>query len=163
MPESGAQRTKSPGAILDGGGRPEGRGGGTGPRNPDIDYERTDLSLSAIAIIALGILLLLGVTPLIMIDAFPLARGDVDRHLSITPPQPRLQTDPEADLAAYVGKERHLLGSYGWIDREHGITHIPIEVAMARLIRTGIPGFPPASSGQKTQEPLQPQARHHGP
>lgn len=132
-------------------------------RNPEVDYERTDLSLSVIAIIALGIVLLLGVTPLIMIGAFPLARGDVDRHLSITPPQPRLQTDPEADLAAYVGKERHLLGSYGWLDREHGIAHIPIEVAMARLVRTGIPGFPPASSAQKTQEPAEPQVRHHEP
>lgn len=123
-----------------------------GPRrNPGVDYERTDLSLSVIAIIALGILLLLGVTPLIMIGAFPLARGDVDRHLAINPPQPRLQTDPEADLAAYVGKERHLLGSYGWVDRGHGIVHIPVKVAMERLARTGIPGFP------------QPQARHRGP
>jgi hypothetical protein len=151
MPESGS------------GGRPNGRGAGTGPRNPDIDYERTDLSLSVIAIIALGILVLLGVTPLIMIGAFPLARGDVDRHLSITPPQPRLQTDPEADLAAYVRKEQHLLGSYGWVDREHGIAHIPIEIAMERLARTGVPGFPQPSSPQQMQQPAQPQARHHRP
>lgn len=114
-------------------------------RNPEVDYERTDLSLRAIAIVALGILLLLGVAPLIMIGAFPRVRGDVDRHLSITPPDPRLQTDPEADLGAYVRKEQHLLDSYGWTDRERGIAHIPIEVAMERLARTGIPGFPQAS------------------
>lgn len=119
-------------------------------RNPEVDYERTDLSLRAIAIVALGILLLLGVAPLIMIGAFPRARGDVDRHLSITPPEPRLQTDPEADLGAYVSKEQHLLGSYGWIDRERGIAHVPIEVAMERLARTGIPGFPQAPP-QETQ------------
>jgi hypothetical protein len=113
-------------------------------RNPEVDYERTDLSLRAIAWVALSIVLLLGVAPLVMIGAFPRARGDVDRHLSITPPEPRLQTDPEADLGAYVRKEQHLLSSYGWVDRERGIAHVPIEVAMQRLVRTGIPGFPQA-------------------
>lgn len=132
-------------------------------RNPEVDYERTDLSLSVITIIALGIVLLLGVTPLIMIGAFPLARGDVDRHLSITPPQPRLQTDPQADLAAYVRKERHLLDSYGWADRERGIAHVPVRIAMERLVRTGIPGFPRAASPQRALRPVQPQAGSHGP
>src|SRR5512146_3369199 len=149
MPESGGRRTTSRGATLDGERRPEGRGTGTGPRNPEVDYERTDLSLSAIAVVALAILLLLGVTPLIMIGAFPRARGDVDRHLAITPPEPRLQTDPQADLGAYVRKEEHLLDSYGWVDRERGIAHIPIEVAMERLARTGIPGFPRANPQQE--------------
>ena len=120
-------------------------------RNPEVDYERTDLSLRAVAIVAVGILLLLAVAPLIMIGAFPRARGDVDRHLSITPPEPRLQTDPAADLGAYVRKEQHLLDSYGWIDRNRGIAHIPIEVAMERLARAGIPGFPRAAE----PEPLE--------
>lgn len=140
MPESGARRS-----------------------NPEVGYERSDLSLRAIAVIALGILLLLGIAPLIMLGAFPLARGDVDRHLSISPPQPRLQTDPEADLAAYVRKERRLLDSYGWVDRQHGIAHIPIEIAMERLARTGAPGFPQASPPQKMQQPAQPQARRRRP
>jgi len=87
----------------------------------------------------------------------------VDRHLSITPPQPRLQTDPEADLAAYVRKEQHLLNSYGWVDREHGIAHIPIGIAMARLAQTGIPGFPQESSAQERQQPSQPRVPQHAP
>ena len=132
-------------------------------RNPEVDYERTDLSLTAIAILALGILLLLVVAPLVMIGAFPLARGDVDRHLAITPPAPRLQTDPAADLAAYVRKERHLLDSYGWVDRERGIAHVPVEIAMERLARTGIPGFPQASSAQEPQSSPQPHAPRHAP
>ncbi|HEX3843676.1 MAG TPA: hypothetical protein VHV80_04895 [Steroidobacteraceae bacterium] len=131
-------------------------------RNPEVDYERTDLSLTAIAMIALGILLLLVVAPLTMIGAFPRARGDVDRHLSITPPEPRLQTDPAADLAAYVRKERHLLDSYGWVDREHGIARVPIEIAMQQLARTGIPGFPRPSPAPKPQQPPPRQAARHG-
>lgn len=134
--------------------------------NPEVDYERTDLSLSAVAIVALAILLLLIVAPLVMIGAFPSARGDVDRHLSITPPEPRLQTDPAADLRAYVSKERQLLDSYGWVDEKQGIAHVPIEVAMERLARTGIPGFPQAPPQQKPRKPAQPprpQAPRHGP
>ncbi|HJS91683.1 MAG TPA: hypothetical protein VJ738_17075 [Steroidobacteraceae bacterium] len=136
---------------------------GSARRNPEVDYERTDVSLRAIALAALGILLLLGVTPLIMIGAFPKARGDVDRHLSINPPEPRLQTNPEADLRAYLGKEQHLLDSYGWIDRRRGIAHIPIEIAMQRLARTGIPGFAPVSPTQKPQRAAQRQAAHQNP
>lgn len=111
-------------------------------RNPDVQYERSDISLFVIGIVALGILVLLGVTPLIMIGAFPLTRGDVDRHLAITPPEPRLQTAPATDLANYMAKERKLLDSYGWVDREHGIARIPIEEAMRRLAQQGIPEFP---------------------
>jgi hypothetical protein len=132
-------------------------------RNPEVDYERTDLSLAAVATVALGILLLLGVTPLIMIGAFPRARGDVDRHLSIVPPEPRLQTDPQADLAAYLRQERHLLDSYGWVDREHGIARVPIEIAMQRLARTGIPGFPQAPAEQEPPPTRQPQTAQKRP
>ena len=124
-------------------------------RNPEVDYERSDLSLSAIVVVALGILLLLGVAPLIMIGAFPRVHGDVDRHLSITPPEPRLQTDPEADLGAYVRKEQQLLGSYGWVDRERGIVHVPIEVAMERLAQTGSPEFPRGPQ-EETRQSAQP-------
>ena len=132
-------------------------------RNPEVDYERTDLSLSAVAIIALVIVLLLGVAPLIMIGAFPGSRGDVDRHLAITPPQPRLQTDPEADLGAYLRKEQHLLDSYGWVDRKQGIAHAPIEIAMQRLARSGIPGFPQVSGAQKGPQSESSKAARHGP
>jgi hypothetical protein len=132
-------------------------------RNPEVDYERTDLSLSVIARVAIGILLLLLAAPLVMIGVFPRARGDVDRHLSITPPEPRLQTDPATDLGAYVRKEQHLLDSYGWVDRKRGIAHIPIEVAMEQLARTGIAGFPQASAPQKPQGSEQPQAPRHRP
>src|SRR5690348_11673636 len=38
--------------------------------NPDVEYERSDVSLFVIGIVALGILVFLGVTPLIMLGAF---------------------------------------------------------------------------------------------
>lgn len=41
-----------------------------------------------------------------------------------------LQSDPVAERSAYLQAKQARLGSYGWIDREHGIAHIPIERAM---------------------------------
>jgi len=110
--------------------------------NPEVQYERSDVSLFVIAMVALGALVLLGTVPFLMIGAFPRSRGDVDRHLAITPPEPRLQTAPAADLAAYLARERKLLDAYGWVDREHGVARIPIEEAMRRLAQQGIPEFP---------------------
>jgi hypothetical protein len=110
-------------------------------RNPEVDYETRDLPLRVVAFVAIGIFVLLGIAPLIILAAFPTSRGDLDRRLTIQPPAPHLQTDPPADLANYLRKERQLLGSYGWVDRAHGIAHVPIDIEMARLAREGIPGF----------------------
>ncbi len=46
------------------------------------------------------------------------------------PPAPRLQTNPRADLLQMRFEENVVLDSYGWVDRNAGIVHIPIERAM---------------------------------
>lgn len=48
-------------------------------------------------------------------------------------PTPRLQPNPHIDLDAHRARERALLQSYAWIDREAGIARIPIERAMELL------------------------------
>lgn len=62
-------------------------------------------------------------------------------------PEPRLQPNPEADMAAFRARENAELDSYGWVDRPHGIVHVPIEQAMHRLAQDGIPGWQ-AESGR---------------
>jgi hypothetical protein len=57
-------------------------------------------------------------------------------------PTPRLQPDPTADLAAYLAASRQRLSSYGWVDRDKGIAHIPIDEAMQRVAEHGIPDWP---------------------
>jgi hypothetical protein len=49
------------------------------------------------------------------------------------PPQPRLQTDARGDLEALRASEEKQLESYGWIDRDAGTVHIPIDRAMEML------------------------------
>lgn len=114
-------------------------------RNPDTRFEKTDWPLRAVGVVAIVTLLLLATTPFVLMVAFPKALPDVSRKLWITPPEPRLQTDPEADLVRFRAKEEKELNSYYWIDRRKGIVHVPIDVEMKALARSGIPGFPKAA------------------
>ena len=66
-------------------------------------------------------------------------------HLGKPPPiagPTALQPFPLADIDALRGDKRRVLESYGWLDRDRGIAHIPIERAMALMARDG--AQPPA-------------------
>jgi hypothetical protein len=55
------------------------------------------------------------------------------------PPQPRLQVDPRRELEQLRGNEDERLHSYGWVDRDAGVVHIPIERAMDMVAEKGLP------------------------
>jgi hypothetical protein len=57
----------------------------------------------------------------------------------VTPPEPRLQSNPGEEASKINGDAEKELGSYGWVDRSRGIAHIPIEEAMKLLVRHGWP------------------------
>lgn len=48
-----------------------------------------------------------------------------------TVPSPRLQIFPPADLSKLRALKDRRLRGLGWVDRNHGIVHIPIDRAMA--------------------------------
>lgn len=48
---------------------------------------------------------------------------------------PSLQAAPQPDLARYRAEKQQQLESSGWVDREHGIVHVPVGVAMDLLAR----------------------------
>lgn len=56
--------------------------------------------------------------------------------LGAIPPQPRLQSDPAANLAAERAREQALLDGYAWVDRQAGIARIPVDRAMDILARS---------------------------
>jgi len=58
------------------------------------------------------------------------------------PPEPRLQTNPRADLRELRESEEKRLDSYGWVDRNAGIVHIPIEDAIKLTLQRGLPSRP---------------------
>lgn len=45
-------------------------------------------------------------------------------------PAPSLESDPRGELLRARQKAKARLESYGWVDRRHGIVHIPIERAI---------------------------------
>ena len=59
-------------------------------------------------------------------------RGPVPQY-----PQPRLQTDPARGPAPLRRQRIERLNCSGWVDRAHGIAHIPIDDAMRRIAQRG--------------------------
>ena len=47
---------------------------------------------------------------------------------------PALQAAPQPDLAQYRAEKQRQLTTSGWVDRQHGIVHIPIDAAMDLLV-----------------------------
>lgn len=119
-------------------------------RNADTDFERSDLSVRVIALVALGLAILLGISPVVLLYGFSGIGSDVDRSLRVLPPEPRLQTYPARDLQAELSRQRNLLSSYGWIDRNQRVARIPITESMKRAAASGLSGFP-APPSQESQ------------
>lgn len=115
-------------------------------RNPKTAYEPSDWPIAPIGLLFAGILILLVVSPLVLMWAYPTTLSDVSRKLTVEPPAPRLEIDPAKELAAFRSRETAQLNTYYWINRQDGIVHIPIEQAMKNLVKQGIPGFPQAAS-----------------
>ena len=112
--------------------------------NSDTDFERSDMSVAVIAIVAAGVLAYICLAPFVLTRIYRPALSDVSRQLDIAPPGPRLQLDPARDLAKFRAREETRLDGYGWVDRDKGIARIPIAQAMKDVIARGIPGFPKA-------------------
>ena len=70
---------------------------------------------------------------------FPLAR-DYTREA----PMPALQTQPFRDIYMLREDEAKRLQSYGWVDKDGGVTRIPVDRAMELMLQRGFPTRPEA-------------------
>jgi hypothetical protein len=61
------------------------------------------------------------------------------------PPGPRLQVSPPSDLAEFRASEDAILDEYGWIKRDVGVVHIPIDRAIDLVAERGLPTADPSS------------------
>lgn len=110
--------------------------------NPKTAFEPTDWALGPVAWVYVGTAILLVISSLVLIAAYPNALPDVGRTLRIAPPGPHLQTSPEHELQQFRADEDKRLNSYYWIDKQKGTVHIPIDQAMKKIVQTGLPDFP---------------------
>ncbi|MDX1521047.1 MAG: hypothetical protein R3264_05435 [Anaerolineae bacterium] len=97
------------------------------------------IGIAVLIAISIGVVLgLLGLFQTQLTDSRPVARPLVDtEQLPVT--GPRLQADPERDLRQLQAADEAALTTYGWVDKEAGKVHIPIDQAMEMLLEQGLP------------------------
>jgi len=106
----------------------------------DVDVGRIVLFGIGLFVLCVAIVLATHVS-LFFADRRP-ARGTADRSplaTDVAPPEPRLQTSPPADMAAFRAHEDAILNSSGWIDERAGVARIPIAAAKRLLLERGLP------------------------
>ncbi len=55
------------------------------------------------------------------------------------PPEPRIEEHPTIELRDLRQAEDQRLDSYGWVDRDKGTVHIPVDRAMELQLERGFP------------------------
>jgi len=109
--------------------------------NPDTAYEQKDVNVKSIAWFGVGLLTLTIVAMVLvwgLLASLDNSRTDATSPPALTvPPEPRLKPNPidqSASQAEHLQQEtirqEEWLNSYGWVDKEAGMVHMPIDEAM---------------------------------
>ena len=77
---------------------------------------------------------------------YPLAAAQGER----LPPAPRLQQFPRKEIYEFRRGEQDLLDEYGWMNRNEGVVHIPIENAMRLMVERGALASRAVDGGRET-------------
>lgn len=98
------------------------------------------LPLRRIAAIGFGIagvvaLVIGAVLAILAQHRVPVGGAAVARPAQLGADLPMLQSAPQIDLAAYRADKSRALNQLGWVDAASGVAHVPIDVAMAMLVR----------------------------
>ncbi len=112
-------------------------------------YETRDANPSLLFMIGGGLIVLILVVMFIVLGVLktfqahrpttgdPPPPATAEAHM--VPPEPRLQTNPEADYARFFAEQDSMLRGYGWVDERLGIARIPIDTAIAILAARELP------------------------
>ncbi|MGE5191187.1 MAG: hypothetical protein ACM3U2_01715 [Deltaproteobacteria bacterium] len=112
-----------------------------------VGHETRDASPFYVGLFALGLVVMIAlVLPLLgwMLQRFEAEARQTDAVQSPLagdqhPPEPRLQSQPQADLARLRLEEEQRLSSYAWIDPHERVVRIPIGRAIEILAERGFP------------------------
>ena len=124
----------------------------TAPESLKKGYEVTDANTHMLAWVGVGLavgtiamVLLVVVTYSVFVKQSPGIDSGPVGPVALPEGTPAIQPAPEVDLVAHRAAEAQRLTSYGWVDREAGIAHIPIEQAKALVLEHGLPTFAPGT------------------
>jgi hypothetical protein len=122
------------------------------PVDGGATHDRTDVNAGGVRLFGAGLAATLLVLAALVWGLYAYLRGIEPPAAPIQyplaserpsePPEPRLQTNPRADLRAMRAEEDALLSTYGWVDRADGVVRIPIDRAMALTVERGLPARP---------------------
>jgi hypothetical protein len=60
---------------------------------------------------------------------------------------PMLETNERGQFHDFLLNQEDQLNSYGWINKEAGVAHIPIERAMDLIVQENLPVYPQSAAG----------------
>lgn len=108
--------------------------------NPGVDFEPRDLNIKAIVWFGAGLLTVIIIAMVLIWGMMSAMDGSTDTtspSALVAPPVPRLQpnpidktTSPMELLHQEMADQEKWLNSYGWVDKEAGVAHMPIDEAM---------------------------------
>lgn len=115
--------------------------GAQGPNEPSI--EAPDVAARPVVFAVLGFFAFVGLSILGLRLYY-----DWDVHGPVVSPprpfaEPRLQSDPAADLRGFQAEQRRQLTGYAWVDQGQGLVRIPIERAMDLIAARGANAYGP--------------------
>jgi hypothetical protein len=121
------------------------------PAAAETGHETSDLGAKNIALFGAGLAVLITVALLVCYALVVWMRESEARRAEPPSPLavtreptsgPQLLVEPGRALKAMRQQEEARLKSYGWIDQEKGIVHVPIERAIEMLAEKGLPARP---------------------
>ena len=120
--------------------RPE----GTDPGNlPVARHETRDIGFRPIVVSA-G-LALAGLAAMVGLALWIYPGTATDKSIQLPLPQfpqPALQDNVSADYETLHARQLEQLNGAYWLDRAHGVVHVPVRQAMEAVARDGIPDWP---------------------
>ncbi|MGI8811910.1 MAG: hypothetical protein ACR2IH_05205 [Pyrinomonadaceae bacterium] len=133
--------------------------------NPDVKYEPTDANAETLGFIGAGILITAIVLPFLLWGLYGFleqtaAKGSpipeaVSKQSFETQKSLPLEPNPVANYEKFRQSENEKLNGYGWVDKQNGVVHIPIEQAMQKLARQGLPDVQQNSNANLSNEKTQ--------
>ena len=110
---------------------------------PPARHERRDIGFRPMLLAGTLLLIAVGGMMGLAYWIYPRSLQDQTFHRPLPRfPEPQLQPNPPGDMEAFRALQlKQLRGTY-WLDREAGRLHLPIDQAMAKVARDGIPDWP---------------------
>lgn len=111
-------------------------------------HESADVRVGVLAKLGVAVIVM---TILVVFAVLFLFRSVVSRESRLEEPRsplaaspttysgPALQVSPTDELQEMLAADRERLRSYGWVNREGGVVHIPIEHAIDLVAARGLP------------------------